>query len=82
VDRKVTGSGKNPQGDITGLCGSWGSVSAASAIAHIENGTHRYYVEVESPAVMVRVVSEGTTKYLRTAADSSGKNNLDNLPDC
>lgn len=82
ADRRVQGSGKDPDGDITALCGSWGTVDKATAISEIEGKVHRYYVEEVTPAVDVRVVTEGTTKYLRTDADSTSANNLDNLPDC
>lgn len=82
MDRRVTGSEKNREGDITGLCGDWGEVDKATAVRHIENKTHRYFVREQTPEVDVRVVTEGSTKYLRTTADSSSKNNLDNLPDC
>lgn len=82
MDRRVTGSGKNWQGDITSLCGTWGTVDKDTAIGHIENRTHRYYVYEQAPAVDVIVVREGFSKYLRTTPDRSNNNNLDNLPGC
>ena len=85
ADRRVTQSGKDSQGDITNLCNpaySWSPRSKANAIYDIENGNHRYYVREEGNGVWVHVVNGSTGKYLRTTADSSSKNNLDNLPDC
>lgn len=34
--RRVTGTGKDRDGDITSLCGGWGSVTKAAAIREIE----------------------------------------------
>jgi hypothetical protein len=82
VERRVSRSGKDGEGDITSLCGSWGEESKNTVIRQIEASTHDYYVEEEQPRVRVRVVSEGGRKYLRTTADSTSRNNLDNLPDC
>jgi hypothetical protein len=82
ADKRVTKSGKNDQGDITFLCGAWGNVSKTVAITEIENKTNRYYVEEETPAVDVVVISGITGKILRTTADRTSKNNLDNLPNC
>lgn len=83
--RQVKRTGKNEDGDITKLCsgsGGWGSVSTKNAISQIEDKTHEYFVEEESPEVIVTVVGTGTRQYLRTTADDISKNNLDNLKDC
>ncbi len=85
ADRKVTASGKDKDGDITKLCngGDWGSRAKADAIRDIEGNAHSYYVQqAGTNRVEVRVVNEGGSKYLRTTADKSSNNNLDNLPDC
>lgn len=85
MDRKVTHTGKDTDGDITKLCnhGSWGEAAKASAIQHIENETHSYYVQQPGTArADVRVVNGSTGKYLRADPDPNSKNNLDNLPDC
>ena len=83
ADRRVTGTGKDRDGDITKLCGSWGSATKTQAIEHIENGAHTYYVQQAGTSrVDVHVVKGPTGKYLRTDADPASKNNLDNLPDC
>ncbi|GEK46538.1 hypothetical protein HPA02_08210 [Bisbaumannia pacifica] len=86
TDRRVTATGKDDDGDITKLCGglgSWGSVSKSQAINEIERGDYTYYVQEEpGPRATVRVVGTYPNKYLRTDADSSSNNNLDNLPHC
>lgn len=85
ADRRVTRSGKDRNGDITGLCNpaeAWSPRSKQNAISDIENGMHRYYVREEGDGVWVSVVNGPSGKYLRTTADSSSKNNLDSLPDC
>ena len=86
ADRRVTASGKNRDGDITKLCSAgeyWSPRSKADAISDIENRYHTYYVQQPGTTrVEVRVVNEGGNRYLRTTADRSSKNNLDNLPDC
>lgn len=84
-DRRVKGSSKDSDGDITELCNDsvWGRVSKSSAISHIENGTHSYYTWEESFKSHIHVVQKADgSKYLRSTADSNSKNNLDNLPDC
>ena len=83
ADRRVTGTGKDPDGDITALCGSWGIATKSQAIRDIESGTHTYYVqEPGTNRVDVHVVDGPTGKYLRADADPNSDNNLDNLPDC
>ena len=85
ANRRVTASGKDNQGDITALCNtaSWGIVSKANAISHIDNGTHRYYVlYTDNTEVDVVVVNGSTGRYLRTDPDKTTRNNLDDLPNC
>lgn len=84
ADRQVRQTGRD-RGDITSLCNqgqSWSPRKKSDAISDIESGIHRYYVREEGDGAWVRVVNGPTGKYLRTTADSSSKNNLDNLPDC
>lgn len=80
--RQVTRSGKDRDGDITRLCGSWGSTAKAQAIQEIEGGTHNYVVGSGSSEVRVLVKQGPRGKYLTTSPDGRGRNNLDNLPDC
>ncbi len=82
ADRRVTATGKDADGDITKLCGTWGNTTKAQAIRDIEGGTHTYHVQTGNRRTDVHVVSGPTGKYLRTDPDSTGTNNLDDLPDC
>lgn len=85
TERRVRRTGKDEDGDIISLCdagASWSPRRKADAIRDIESDTYRYYVEEESPRTYVRVVNEGGKKYLRTTADRTSRNNLDNLPNC
>lgn len=82
-DRRVTSTGKDADGDITKLCGYWGSASKHQAIIDIENGSHTYYVQDQyGRRADVQVVNGQTGKYLRTDPNSTCSDNLDNLPDC
>ena len=85
ADRKVTQSGKDPDGDITALCNpgqSWSPRRKKDAISDIESGTHSYYVMSGSQRVDIHVVKGTSGKYLRTDPDKTSSNNLDDLPDC
>ncbi len=42
ADRQVKRTGKDRDGDITSLCGDWGTVAQPVAIREIESGTHSY----------------------------------------
>ena len=80
-NRLVTSSAKDTDGDIAGLCGSFGEVGKATAIRHIESGTYNYFVTKE--LADIHVVSHPLYgKYLRTDPDKTTTNNLDELPDC
>jgi len=83
-DRRVTGAGKDDDGDITSLCnhGDWGKVSKQTAIWQIENKTHKYYVGTVLARVDIHVVEGPNGKYLRTDPDATSKNNLESLPGC
>jgi hypothetical protein len=85
ADRRVTHTGKDSEGDITGLCdpsAGWYSRLTADAIADIESGAHTYYVEGASGRTDIHVVDGPTVKYLRTDPNQIGADNLDDLPDC
>ena len=83
ADRRVKRTGKDPDGDITRLCGDWGSATKAQAISHIEGRIHTYYVQDHlARRADVQVVSGPTGKYLRTDPNSNCSDNLDNLPNC
>jgi len=85
MDRRVTKTRKDSDGDITALCNpgmSWSPRKKSDAISDIENGVHTYYVKEAGYRTDVRVVQRGTKKHLQTTADSTSANNLDNLPNC
>lgn len=85
ADRRVTASGKDKDGDITKLCSSgahWSPRVKADAIRDIESKDHTYFVDRAGYRTDVHIVNVGGKKHLRTTADNSSKNNLDNLPDC
>ena len=82
-ERRVTSTGKDSDGDITRLCGIWGSAMKAQAISEIEGLVHNYYVQdYLGRRADVLVVNGPTGKYLRTDPNSNCSDNLDNLPDC
>ena len=83
ASRRVTTSGKDRDGDITALCGSWGRAEKAQAIRDIESRTHNYYVQDGlARTADVHVVNGTRGKYLRTDPNSSCSDNLDNIPNC
>jgi len=82
ADRQGTKTGKDSSGDITSLCGSWGSQSKSLAILDIELGTHRYYTHASNGREADVAVDGATGKYLRTDPDKTTADNLADLPDC
>lgn len=83
TDRRVTRTGKDRDGDITKLCGSWGSVAKQDAIRQIEGRIYKYFVQDNLGRRADVIVVDGPTgKYLRTDPNSSCSDNLDNLPNC
>jgi len=81
-ERRVRRTGKDSDGDITKLCGDWGSVTKAVAIDHIQNSIYKYFVDEAGYRTDVHVVKRDGRRHLQTTADSTSKNNLDNLEDC
>ena len=59
ANRRVTRTGKDPDGDITRLCGAWGGTSKALAIREIGGGTHSYFVDAAGYHTSVRVITVG-----------------------
>lgn len=86
IDRQVTRSKKDNDGDITALCNPtewWSPRQKVDAINDIENKTHRYFVKDGLKEVDIHVVNDSIKgKYLRTDPDKTTRNNLDDLPDC
>jgi len=80
--RRIRQTGKNSDRDIISLCNTgepWSPRTKADAIADMRSGSHSYYVDEAGYKTDVHVTSGGD---LRTDADQTSKNNLDNLPDC
>jgi hypothetical protein len=69
--------GRNPDGSRYLL-------TVGEAIGLIESGRFAFYVGgADSPPVWLEVVRpRGGAPYLRTEADDTSRNNLDNLPEC
>ena len=82
ADRRVTKTGKDKDGDITKLCGDWGSRLKDEAISDIELKLHSYYVNESGTRSDVYIVNRNGKKHLQTTPDKSSRNNLDNLPNC
>lgn len=86
ADRRVRQTGKDKDGDITSLCNrgeDWSPRAKILAIGDIEARTHTYYVREESDrADVVVYTGDDGKKHLKTVADRSSKNNLDNLRNC
>ena len=83
TQRRVLRTGKDSDGDITSLCGAWGSTTKSTAITEIRNRTVTYYVQDSlSRRADVSVVDGATGPYLRTDANTTCVDNLDTLGDC
>lgn len=85
ADRHVSQSGKADDGAITSLCepgAFWSPRRSADAIRDIDSNLHTYYVDRAGYRTDVHVVDAPNGKYLRTSADRTDRNNLENLPDC
>ncbi|APF32858.1 DUF3892 domain-containing protein [Microbacterium paludicola] len=80
--KQVTGSKKNTDGDITGLCGSGWSHTKSEVVTNIQSGRESYYVSVNGRQVMVGARIRNGAYYLTTAPDGYKPNNLDDLRDC
>jgi pimeloyl-ACP methyl ester carboxylesterase len=85
LERRVSASRKNSDGDILALCSAgepWSPRAVDDAIRDIETGAHIYYIEEDGTRVEIHVVDSAAGKYLRSDPDMSETNNLDSLPDC
>ena len=81
MDRKVTATKRDPNGNLIALCNaaeSWSPRRKEDVIKDIVLNRRSYYVEQLPRRVYVRVVSG---RSLQTTADSSSKNSLENLPE-
>lgn|GEM_PF-1585308 len=81
LSKEVTGTAKDEDGDIIGLCGGWGFVTKATARDLIDADATAFHVN----GSLVTVVESEEVEdgfYLRTAPGGGEDDNLDNLPDC
>ena len=82
--RIVKATGKDADGDITSLCNDgepWSPRGKAGAISDIKGGNIEYRVKSASRP-LVHVLKGESGEHLRSTADASTADNLDNLPDC
>ena len=80
IAREVTAVRKGRGEVVTHLCNegaAWSPVSVRQAVREIDSGTILYFVRTGDHSVPIRTVGG---RYLRTQADDSSDNNLDNLP--
>ncbi|MBD8139866.1 DUF3892 domain-containing protein [Frigoribacterium sp. CFBP 13605] len=80
ADSEIKNVTKDKDGDIThvGVKGRW-AWPVSDAVSSIESRTNTFYVLCPQRAE-VFVAQAGGRKFLKTTADTSLKNNLDNLP--
>lgn len=77
---------RQTQGKVVAVCHpgkSWSPRSVADVIADLRRGDHRYVAaDAAGATTRIRVVNGRHGAYLRTQADASAQNNLDELPSC
>lgn len=81
ADVVITNVRKNSDGDITdvGVKGQW-ERTVPWVVASIEAGTNTFFVRVPQRADVYVAQTAAGYKFLKTTADTTTKNNLDNLP--
>lgn len=81
ADAEIKNVRKDNDGDITdvGVSGQW-EWPVAKVIASIENRTNTFFVNCPQRANVVVDKTTAGRKFLKTTADTTTKNNLDNLP--
>lgn len=81
--RLVTGTGKDGSGDVTTLCGPWGTAPKAAAIMDIQFGRHRYFTRhPDGSETEIDVVDGVTGPSLRCRPGGALASDLQSLPDC
>jgi hypothetical protein len=84
-DRTVTRA-RQSKGKVVALCNpgqSWSPRSTPDVIADIRTGSFRYFAaDAAGHTSRIRVVRGSHGAYLRTQADATAQNNLDDLPPC
>ena len=82
MEKRVTHSRKSENGNITHLKADGAIVSKQDVIIYIDAGLYKYYTSEAGYKAEVFVYYENGAKHIKTNADRTSKNNLDNLPDC
>lgn len=82
MTQQVTKSKKDRDGDIIGLCGASWNHTKPQAVKNIRADRQAYSVSAGGETTYVRVGTLASKDYLTTNPDSTGRNNLDYLPDC
>lgn len=79
---QVTGSTKDRDGDIIGICGYGWNHTKSTAVSNIRLNRTYYYVSVAGRNANVRVGTRNGLPYLTTAPDDYSPNNLASLGGC
>jgi hypothetical protein len=81
ADSVIRNVRKNAEGDITdvGVKGSW-EWTVAQVVSSIESRSNTFYVNCPQRADVFVAQTPRGHKFLKTTADTTIKNNLDNLP--
>lgn len=81
ADSEIKNVTKDRDGDIThvGVKGRW-SWTVAEVVSSIERRTNTFFVNCPTRANVYVEQTPAGNKFLKTTADTSTKNNLDNLP--
>ena len=83
INLRVTRVGKEGNGNISSLCGSWGKVGKTAAVRLIKCSDVCFYVESPSGAgETVKVVERNGREYLETSHNRQKENGLAGLPPC
>ena len=84
ADRFVRGVQRDDRGAIVALCDDsalWSPRLTRDVIADIESGAYRYVAVWTDGMTTIHVAGDENGKYLRTDKETSGRNNLLDLPD-
>lgn len=81
-DYEVNRAGRDRDGDITKLCGPWGSASSTDVMQLIQLGNRFYVPLTNGSRARIEIVQGQYRPYLRTNWDGTTRNNLDDLDPC
>ncbi|MEA2010676.1 MAG: DUF3892 domain-containing protein [Actinomycetota bacterium] len=83
--RRIRSTRKDRDCDILSVCNKaeyWPPRAKAEAIRDIDAGEHAYFVAEASHESEVHTYTLNGVNHIKTHADASSANNLDNLPGC